>query len=95
MSEHQEGNEVSGNLSELVSRMLNKQAVPGYAIWFDAENTSYAYILEAPVAAITSDTGFRGIRIPLTASGNAQGKTQTNVAGTLTFSNRTTDGGWS
>jgi hypothetical protein len=78
----------------LVERMMAKAPATGYSLWLDTATTGYVYILEAPSAAGASDTGFRGLRITLDSSGNPAGKVQTNTGPTLTYNNRTTDGGW-
>lgn len=79
----------------LTERLMAKAPATDYALWLDTEDASYLYILEAPVATLASETGFRGIRITVSASGNPVGKVEINTAGTLTFDNRTTDLGWS
>lgn len=80
--------------TELVTRMLNKLLAVGYLPWLDTNNASFLYVLEAPAAAVATDTGFRGIRITKDGSGFPVGKVQVNSGGTLTFNNRSTDGGW-
>lgn len=77
----------------LTYRMKNFDSADGYNIWLDTDDVSYIYILEAPEAATSGDTGFRGIRVDKSLTGLV-GKVETNTAGTLTFDNRTTDTGW-
>lgn len=78
----------------LTERMFARAPVAGYSMWFDTADTSYIYSLEAPSGVAAGSTGFRGIRTPKDALGNPVGKVQINTAGTLTFTNRTTDAGW-
>lgn len=81
--------------TNLTARMSARVPATGYALWFDTADTSHIYTLEAPVAATSTSTGFRGVRVTKDASGNPVGKVQTNESATLTFSNRATDPGWS
>lgn len=78
----------------LTERLMAKAPASGYALWLDTENANYLYILEAPSATLASATGFRGIRITMSVLGNPVGKVEVNTGATLTFDNRTTDGGW-
>lgn len=80
--------------ADLTARMLEKKPSSGYALWFDTADISYIYTLEAPVATAAGDTGFRGIRVTINAAGYPVGKVQVNTGGTLTWNNRTSDGGW-
>lgn len=86
---------VVGSEAQLTERMLAKAPASGYALWFDTADNSYLYTLEAPTDKTSSQTGFRGVRVTLDADGNPVGKVESNTAGTLTFDNRKTDGGWS
>jgi hypothetical protein len=79
-------------LLSLTARMKAFQPASGYRIWGDTAGT-YAYLLEAPLAATSSSAGFRGIRMPIVA-GALVGKIEENAGGTLTFDNRATDTGW-
>lgn len=78
----------------LTERLLAKAPAAGYALWLDTADAAHTYILEAPAATGAGSTGFRGVRIPLDSAGNMVGKVQVNTSATLTFDNRTTDGGW-
>lgn len=78
----------------LTDRMQAKSPADGYRLWFDTEDASHLYLLEAPAGTASNATGFRGIRITLGASGAPLGAVEVNKAGTLTFDNRTTDTGW-
>lgn len=86
----------NGNKDDLYNRLYGPESrpAPGYALWLDTANTSFIYILEATFATAASGTGFRGVRITKDSSGNPLGKVEVNTGGTLTFNNRTTDGGW-
>lgn len=79
--------------SELVSRMFNTVAAPGYIIQPSVVNTDYLYIMEAPAGAGVSTVGLRGIRVKLT-SGSADFGTQYNLGATCTMTNYRTDAGW-
>lgn len=83
-----------GQVRTLVFRMKQFEAVTGYNMWTDTEDSDYIYVLEAPETATSTDTGFRGIRIPKGTTGLI-GKIEVNEGATLTFDNRKTDGGWS
>lgn len=77
----------------LTARMLAKSPQDGYVLWFDTGATDYLYILEAPEGTGAGDTGFRGVRITM-VSGAPVGPVEVNDAGTLTFTDRATDTGW-
>lgn len=81
--------------AELTSRMRNAHPAAGYRLWHDTANALHIYVMEAPAAATAASTGFRGIRVTKDADGNPLGKVEVNPGGTLTFNNRTSDGGWS
>lgn len=80
---------------ELTARMKAFQPQAGWRIWLDTANASHIYVLEALASKVATDTGFQGIRVPKDADGNPLGKVQVNTSATLSFSTRTTDGGWS
>lgn len=84
---------VNVSYSELVSRMLNTVAAAGYLIQPSTVNADYLYIMEHVAGAGPTDVGLRGIRIKLT-NGNPDFGTQYNLGATCTFSNYTTDVGW-
>lgn len=79
--------------SDLSSRLLNNVVAPGYKLAIDLGDTSYMYILEAPIGTAVSATGWRGIRLTLTL-GSISGEVQYNIGATLTYNNRKTDANW-
>lgn len=85
------GDEGAGNMA---FRLFNNQPAPGYRVWRDTDDLNHIYVIEAPAGTLSNETGFRGIRISKSATG-LSGVQEENSGGTLTFDNRTTDGGWS
>lgn len=86
-----------GNLSRstLTKRLgIDRDPAAGYRLWLDTADASYLYVLEAPAGHAAGDIGFRGVRFPKDVNGNPLGQVQENASATLTFANRTTDGGW-
>jgi hypothetical protein len=78
----------------LCARMVSKTPAIGYTLWFDTADLGHIYTLEAPLNTAAGVTGFRGIRVTINSAGYPVGKVQVNSGGTLTWDNRTTDGGW-
>lgn len=79
---------------QLRNRMLAFTAAAGYNLWFDTDDTDYVYVLEAVAGAVSTDAGFRGIRLPLSDVGGVVGPVEVNVDAGLTFDTRKTDGNW-
>ncbi len=80
--------------AELTERMRNDRPATGYRIWVEIDDPNHFYTLEAPAGSATGDAVFRGIRVAKSVSGSPSGEIQVNAGGTLSWDNKTTDGGW-
>lgn len=80
--------------AELTERMRNDRPATGYRIWVEIDDLNHFYTLEAPAGSSTGDAVFRGIRVAKSVSGSPSGEIQVNAGGTLSWDNKTTDGGW-
>ncbi len=75
---------------QIASRLLAGVVLDGHQLWFDLQDPAFLYLLEAPVGTLSDVADFVGIRLPR----NLVGRLSVNTGGTLSFDNRTTDGGW-
>lgn len=75
---------------QISTRLLAGIVQDGCKLWLDLQDPAHLYVLEAIVTASSSDADFIGIRVPR----DLVGPVEVNEGGTLSFDNRTTDGGW-